>query len=160
MRGLMQDFPLLVHRVLDHAARWHGSRPILSRSVEGPLHRTDYATVNRRSRALASAWKRARATSPERRLREKPFMAAAAESYLEKLQRARAKLPEQDQNALVVLTEELEWAGCGAYGGGVHRTTSSYRGCRVSSSHGARAGAELEIRRGVAASGTVRLLEG
>ena len=55
MRGLMQDFPLLVHRVLDHAARWHGTRPILSRSVEGPLHRTDYATVNRRSRALASA---------------------------------------------------------------------------------------------------------
>ena len=41
MRGLMQDFPLLVHRVLDHAARWHGTTPILSRSVEGPLHRTD-----------------------------------------------------------------------------------------------------------------------
>jgi fatty-acyl-CoA synthase len=55
MRGLMQEFPLLVHRVLDHAARWHGNRPILSRSVEGPLHRTDYATVNRRARALASA---------------------------------------------------------------------------------------------------------
>ena len=55
MRGLMQDFPLLVHRVLDHAARWHGSRPILSRSVAGPLHRTDYATVSRRARALASA---------------------------------------------------------------------------------------------------------
>ena len=55
MRGLMQEFPLLVHRVLDHAARWHGTRPILSRSVEGPLHRTDYATVSRRSRALASA---------------------------------------------------------------------------------------------------------
>ncbi|WP_374331646.1 long-chain-fatty-acid--CoA ligase [Aestuariivirga sp.] len=58
MRGLMQEFPLLVHRVLDHAARWHGSRPILSRSVEGPLHRTDYATVNRRARALASACER------------------------------------------------------------------------------------------------------
>ena len=55
MRGLMQEFPLLVHRVLDHAARWHGTRPILSRSVEGPLHRTDYATVSRRARALASA---------------------------------------------------------------------------------------------------------
>jgi fatty-acyl-CoA synthase len=55
MRGLMQEFPLLVHRVIDHAARWHGRRPILSRSVEGPLHRTDYATVNRRARALASA---------------------------------------------------------------------------------------------------------
>lgn len=55
MRGLMQDFPLLVHQVLDHAARWHGRTPILSRSIEGPLHRTDYATLNRRARALASA---------------------------------------------------------------------------------------------------------
>ena len=54
----MQDFPLLVHRVLDHAARWHGTRSILSRSVEGPLHRTDYANVNRRARALASACER------------------------------------------------------------------------------------------------------
>jgi acyl-CoA synthetase (AMP-forming)/AMP-acid ligase II len=58
MRGLMQDFPLLVHRVLDHAARWHGATPILSRSVEGPLHRTDYATLSRRARALASACER------------------------------------------------------------------------------------------------------
>jgi fatty-acyl-CoA synthase len=58
MRGLMQDFPLLVHQVLDHAARWHGQTTILSRSVEGPLHRTDYATLNRRARALASAAER------------------------------------------------------------------------------------------------------
>jgi acyl-CoA synthetase (AMP-forming)/AMP-acid ligase II len=58
MRGLMQDFPLLVHRVLDHAARWHGATSILSRSVEGPLHRTDYATLSRRARALASACER------------------------------------------------------------------------------------------------------
>ena len=55
MLGLMQEFPLLVHRVLDHAARWHGSTSILSRSVEGPLHRTDYASLSRRARALASA---------------------------------------------------------------------------------------------------------
>ena len=58
MLGLMQEFPLLVHRVIDHAARWHGTQTILSRSVEGPLHRTDYATVNRRARALASACER------------------------------------------------------------------------------------------------------
>ena len=58
MRGLMQDFPLLVHRVLDHAARWHGSTEILSRSVEGPMHRTDYAALSRRARALASACER------------------------------------------------------------------------------------------------------
>ncbi len=55
MLGLMQDFPLLVHRVLDHAARWHGSREIVSRSVEGPIHRTTYGGLDRRARALASA---------------------------------------------------------------------------------------------------------
>ncbi|MCX7344313.1 MAG: long-chain-fatty-acid--CoA ligase [Alphaproteobacteria bacterium] len=55
MLGLMQDFPLLVHRVLDHAARWHGDTEVLSRSVEGPLHRITYREVNRRARALASA---------------------------------------------------------------------------------------------------------
>ena len=55
MLGLMQDFPLLVHRILDHAARWHGTTEIISRSVEGPIHRTSYAELDRRSRALASA---------------------------------------------------------------------------------------------------------
>ena len=55
MLGLMQDFPLLVHRILDHAARWHGDTEVLSRSVEGPIHRITYAEVNRRARALASA---------------------------------------------------------------------------------------------------------
>lgn len=55
MLGLMQDFPLLVHRILDHAARWHGTTEIVSRSVEGPIRRTTYAELDRRARALASA---------------------------------------------------------------------------------------------------------
>jgi len=55
MLGLMQEFPLLVHRVLDHAARWHGATEIVSRSIEGPIHRTTYAELDRRARALASA---------------------------------------------------------------------------------------------------------
>jgi fatty-acyl-CoA synthase len=55
MLGLMQDWPLLVHRVLDHAARWHGGTEVVSRSVEGPIHRTTYAELNRRARALAHA---------------------------------------------------------------------------------------------------------
>jgi len=111
-------------------------------------------------RALAAAWKRARAASPRRRLRERPFMAAAAASYLEKLQRAKSQLPAQDQSALVVLGEELEWAGRGSHGGGVHRTTSTYRTCGASMSHGTRAGSELEIRRGLTGSGPVKLVEG
>jgi acyl-CoA synthetase (AMP-forming)/AMP-acid ligase II len=55
MQGLMQDWPLLVHTVLDHAAGWHGEREIVSRSVEGPIHRTTYREFDRRARLLASA---------------------------------------------------------------------------------------------------------
>ncbi len=55
MKGLMQDWPLLVHRVLDHAALWHGEREIVSRTVEGPIHRQTYCELDLRSRALASA---------------------------------------------------------------------------------------------------------
>jgi fatty-acyl-CoA synthase len=53
MRGLMQDWPLLCHRLLDHAAKQHGAREIVSRSVEGPIHRTNYRQL--RSRALRAA---------------------------------------------------------------------------------------------------------
>jgi fatty-acyl-CoA synthase len=53
MLGLMQDWPLLIHRIIDHAAIQHPHRPVVSRSVEGPIHRTDYASI--RSRALRLA---------------------------------------------------------------------------------------------------------
>lgn len=53
MQGLMQDWPLLCHRVIDHAAVQHPHRPIISRSIEGPIHRTDYATARRRALQLA-----------------------------------------------------------------------------------------------------------
>ncbi|MGO4716243.1 fatty-acid--CoA ligase [Bradyrhizobium sp. 2TAF24] len=50
MLGLMQDWPLLCHRIIDHAARVHGSQEVVTRSVEGPIHRTTYAEI--RTRAL------------------------------------------------------------------------------------------------------------
>ena len=50
MFGLMQDWPLLMHKVLDHAAIQHPGREIISRSVEGPFHRTDYRAVRQRAR--------------------------------------------------------------------------------------------------------------
>jgi fatty-acyl-CoA synthase len=53
MRGLMQDWPLLCHRVLDHAALNHGERPVISRSIEGSLHATTYAAVRARALRLA-----------------------------------------------------------------------------------------------------------
>ena len=53
MLGLMQDWPLLCHRVIDHAATYHGDRRVISRSLEGPLHTTNYRNV--RARALRVA---------------------------------------------------------------------------------------------------------
>ncbi len=50
MLGLMQDWPLLCHHILDHAALNHAERAVISRSVEGPMHTTNYAEV--RARAL------------------------------------------------------------------------------------------------------------
>ena len=50
MLGLMQDWPLLCHRILDHAALNHAERPVITRSIEGPIHTTNYAEV--RARAL------------------------------------------------------------------------------------------------------------
>ena len=37
MQGLMQDWPLTVDKILDHANNWHGAREVVSRSVEGPV---------------------------------------------------------------------------------------------------------------------------
>ena len=53
MLGLMQNWPLLIHRIIDHAATQHGSREVVSRSVEGPIHRTCYRDL--RMRALRGA---------------------------------------------------------------------------------------------------------
>jgi len=53
MLGLMQDWPLLCHRIIDHAAIQHGDRPVISRSVEGPIHTTNYAEVRRRALRVA-----------------------------------------------------------------------------------------------------------
>jgi fatty-acyl-CoA synthase len=53
MLGLMQDWPLLCHRILDHAGIQHGAREIVSRSVEGPLHRTTYRDARQRALKVA-----------------------------------------------------------------------------------------------------------
>ncbi|HEX4080042.1 MAG TPA: long-chain-fatty-acid--CoA ligase [Rhizomicrobium sp.] len=58
MLGLMQDWPLLVHKIIDHAALYHGDREVVTRSVEGPIHRTTYREIARRARRVASALER------------------------------------------------------------------------------------------------------
>jgi fatty-acyl-CoA synthase len=53
MLGLMQDWPLLCHRIIDHAAAQHADRPVVSRSIEGPIHATNYAEVRKRALKVA-----------------------------------------------------------------------------------------------------------
>jgi fatty-acyl-CoA synthase len=58
MRGLMQDWPLLCHRILDHAATFHPDRAIVSRSVEGPMHRSTYRAARLRALKVAQRLER------------------------------------------------------------------------------------------------------
>ncbi|GJE02139.1 long-chain-fatty-acid--CoA ligase [Methylobacterium isbiliense] len=58
MLGLMQDWPLLIHRVIDYAGIQHPGRPVISRSVEGPMHRTTYAEIRTRALRLAKRLER------------------------------------------------------------------------------------------------------
>ena len=53
MLGLMQDWPLLCHRIIDHAATYHAERPVISRSIEGPIHTTNYAEIRKRALRVA-----------------------------------------------------------------------------------------------------------
>jgi fatty-acyl-CoA synthase len=55
MHGLMQDWPLTVDKILDHAARWHGEREIVTRSIEGPIVRTTWVEVHARAKRLSNA---------------------------------------------------------------------------------------------------------
>ncbi|MFA7503414.1 MAG: 3-(methylthio)propionyl-CoA ligase [Burkholderiaceae bacterium] len=66
MQGLMMDMPLLISSILQHAARHFGDVEIVSRRVEGDIHRTDYRTLERRSRRLADALQKQGAQAGDR----------------------------------------------------------------------------------------------
>jgi 3-(methylthio)propionyl---CoA ligase len=55
MNGLMQSQPLLISNLLVHAERHHGEQEIVSRRVEGDLHRYTYKDLAARARKLAKA---------------------------------------------------------------------------------------------------------
>ncbi len=58
MLGLMQDWPLLVHKMLDHGAFNHAEREMVTRSVEGPIRRCTLAELRSRSLRVARALER------------------------------------------------------------------------------------------------------
>jgi fatty-acyl-CoA synthase len=55
MQGLMMEVPLLISGLIRHADRNHGDTEIVSRTVEGGIHRYTYRDAHTRSRRLARA---------------------------------------------------------------------------------------------------------
>ncbi|HZP88973.1 MAG TPA: 3-(methylthio)propionyl-CoA ligase [Burkholderiales bacterium] len=55
MHGLMMDMPLQISSLIRHADRYHGDTEIVSRLVEGGIHRYTYSEAHRRVRQLANA---------------------------------------------------------------------------------------------------------
>ncbi len=52
--GLMQENDLMISDLIRYAARYHGQQEIVTRSVEGPLHRYTYREAESRARRLAN----------------------------------------------------------------------------------------------------------
>ena len=55
MLGLMQDRPLLISQIIDFAANYYPEVEIVSRTVEGPIHRYGYRDAQKRAKQLAEA---------------------------------------------------------------------------------------------------------
>ena len=55
MLGLMQSQPLLISSLIEFADRHHAEGEIVSRRIEGDIHRTNWAGIAKRSRQVANA---------------------------------------------------------------------------------------------------------
>jgi 3-(methylthio)propionyl---CoA ligase len=58
MRGLMMDRPLLISTLIEYAAEYHGDTEIVTRTVEGPIHRYTYRDAEARAKQVANALQR------------------------------------------------------------------------------------------------------
>ncbi|MFQ5763468.1 MAG: hypothetical protein ACE5GT_00925 [Rhodospirillales bacterium] len=52
------DWPLLTPSLIKYAAEYHGDTEIVSRTVEGPIHRHTYRDAYARTKKLANALQR------------------------------------------------------------------------------------------------------
>src|SRR5437762_6935818 len=58
MQGLMMDQQLLISSLIRHADRHHGAVEIVTKTVEGSIHRYTYREAHARARRLANALKK------------------------------------------------------------------------------------------------------
>ena len=94
MLGQMQDQPLLISSLIDFAGRHHHEAEIVSRRVEGDLHRYTYADAAKRSRRVANALDQLR-----------NMARSVSQSYLDS--RIQAGFPMCKQDALTRLGIDL-----------------------------------------------------
>jgi len=55
MLALMMDRALNLPSILEYAAAYHGEREVVTRTVEGPIHRYGYADALARAKRMANA---------------------------------------------------------------------------------------------------------
>ena len=55
LMGQMMDQPLLISSIIEFAARHYGNNEIVSRRIEGDLHRYTYRECEQRARRMAKA---------------------------------------------------------------------------------------------------------
>ena len=55
LKSLIQAQPLLISSLIQYAAQYHGEREIVTRTINGDIHRTTYAEVYKRTQQLANA---------------------------------------------------------------------------------------------------------
>jgi fatty-acyl-CoA synthase len=51
----MMQMPLAIASLIEHADRWHGDTEVVSRRVEGDIHRSSWREIHRRARVMANA---------------------------------------------------------------------------------------------------------
>lgn len=66
MQGLMMNRPLRVNDILTFAAEVHGDSEVVSVTVEGGIHRTNYRDIEKRTRQLANVLTKLGVTSGDR----------------------------------------------------------------------------------------------
>ncbi|MDE2561097.1 MAG: long-chain-fatty-acid--CoA ligase [Sphingomonadales bacterium] len=55
MRALMQDYPLTLDRIFDHAAKWSAGVEVVSRNNDGTVVRSTYAELHARAKQVSNA---------------------------------------------------------------------------------------------------------
>ena len=55
MLARMMNRPLLISSLIAHAAKWHGDREIVTKTVEGPIHRYSWAECEVRAKKFSQA---------------------------------------------------------------------------------------------------------